>query len=178
MMRRFIYLTLALISFGIGGGLFLAAGLPERADYTAFSVPGETRTVAPEIGKLAPPFESVTLTGDPLNLWDLRGETIILNFWATWCVPCRVEMPDLQQIHGDNVRVIAVNLGESPAQIQTWVDDLSLTFDIVLDANSQIAERYWFRAPPSTYVIDPDGVIRAIFYGPVTASQLRDAIAN
>ncbi|PJF22031.1 MAG: hypothetical protein CUN56_08050 [Phototrophicales bacterium] len=177
MMKRALLTLASLVCFGIGSSIFIAVGLPQRADYTAFELPGETRTVAPEIGRLAPPFEANTLTGERLSLWALRGQTVILNFWATWCTPCRVEMPDLQQIHGGDVRVIAVNLGESPAQIQPWVDDLNLTFDIVLDVDSQIATRYWFRAPPSTYVIDPQGVIRAIFYGPVTINQLQDAIS-
>ena len=77
----------------------------------------------------------------------------MINFWATWCVPCRVEMPELQAFHEAHpaVRVLAVNLGESRDLIVDWVTQFGLTFDIVLDTDRSIADLYRLRGQPSTY---------------------------
>lgn len=156
--------------------LLIYTGLPNRAEFTGNSVL-DGRRIAPEINALAPPFTQPTLNGDTLVLDDLRGESVVINFWATWCVPCRTEMPELQALHADTgVRVLAVNLAENPQAVREWVTELGLTFTIVLDAQGQIAEAYRLRGQPSTYVVAPDGIITHIFYGATTADALRDAL--
>ncbi|MCZ2095060.1 MAG: TlpA family protein disulfide reductase [Anaerolineae bacterium] len=92
--------------------------------------------------------------------------------------PCRIEMPELQALHTahPDVRVLAVNLGESRNLIVDWAAQLRLTFDIVLDADQAIASRYRLRGQPSTYVVSPGGVITNIFYGPTTRQTLEGAL--
>lgn len=152
--------------------LVFAAGLPERATYSG-QILSNGQVVAPEIGAIAPPWNAPTLDGF-VDLNGLRDTPLVINFWATWCVPCRVEMPELEALHAAHpaVRVLAVNLGESRNLIVDWVTQFGLTFDIVLDANQSIASLYRLRGQPSTYVVSPGGVITSIFYGPTTRQAL------
>lgn len=176
---RLPILLAAAACFIVAGLLVYDAGLPERADYTTFSESGEGQ-VAPEVGAIAPPFTAQTLRGETVSLDDLRGHPVIINFWATWCGPCRIEMPELQRLyeahHADGLRILAVNLGEPVDRVAAWRDEFGLTFDLVLDPEREIARRYAFRDPPSTFIIAPDGTITKVFFGPVPEGRLRDAV--
>lgn len=155
------------------------AGLPERSAYTGQILPDEG-WVAPEIGAAAPPFERLTLTDQNLNLRHLRGKPVIINFWATWCGPCVAEMPALQAVYdryeAEGLRIIAVNMGESRQTVQDWVTEMGLTFDIVLDENGAVTRLYWLRVQPTTFIISPEGIITAIFYGQTTEQAVTDAL--
>ena len=109
---------------------------------------------------------------------DLRGEPALINFWATWCVPCRVEMPELQAFHDAHptARVIAVNLGEPRHLVVDWVAQFGLTYDIALDPDGVIAAAYHLRGQPSTYIVSPGGAIMQIFYGATTRQSLETAL--
>lgn len=160
--------------------IVLNIGLPERAEYTGVVIPGEL-PIAPEISAVAPPFETPTLKGLTLRLADLRGHPVLVNFWATWCEPCRVEMPGLEAVYevyqDRGLRLLAVNLGEDSVPIQQWVSNLGLSFDILLDRQQDVAALYQIRGQPSTYVISPTGIITQIFYGPTSQDSLKAAIA-
>jgi len=168
---RFLQLIAAVVCLVTAIFLIHFTGLPERAQFTGRIIPGEL-PVAPEINAIAPPFELSTLDGSRLNLLNLRGHPTIINFWATWCEPCRVEMPELQHLYehyaNRGLRLLAVNLGESPAPIRQWVDQFGLTFDILLDPAQEIAAAYQLRGQPTTFIVSPSGIITHIFYGPVT----------
>jgi len=155
------------------------AGLPERATYTGFVAAGEE--YAPEVNAIAPPFEARTLMESTLRLGDLRGQVLLINFWATWCEPCKAEMPDLEAVYetyqARGLRVLGVNLGEQKADVQAWVKQLGLTFDIVLDDGQRIASLYQIRGQPSSYLVAPDGVIMQIYFGPTIRQSLEAAIA-
>lgn len=166
----------AILALAAAFVILINAGLPNRAHYSGFVVEGVGR-VAPEGGSLAPPFTQATLNGDPVNLLDLRGETVIINFWATWCLPCRVEMPELQEVHeATGVRILAVNIGEGRDAVAQWVAEFGLTFDIVLDPQQRVYQDYRVRGQPSTYIVAPDGIITHIFFGQTTATALHEAL--
>jgi cytochrome c biogenesis protein CcmG, thiol:disulfide interchange protein DsbE len=178
--ERVILIGVACLCFGTAAWFLVEAGLPNRAAYTGQISEGQ-RPTAPEINAFAPNFEGQTLDGDLFNLRDLRGSPVVLNFWATWCEPCRVEMPELQALsstyHENGLRVIGINVGEPASLIQPWVDSLGLTFEIVPDERQSVAALYYLRGMPSTIMISPEGVITHIFYGPVTRAMLERALA-
>jgi peroxiredoxin len=161
--------------------LILQAGLPQRAAFTGQFTAGQV-PIAPEIGALAPPFTKMTLDGRTIALDEMRGSPVIINFWATWCAPCLIEMPELQAVYekyrAKGLHLLAVNLGESPDVTRKWVQSLALTFDVVLDESQTVANLYYLRGQPSTYVVSPEGVITEIFFGPIERSRLESAIAG
>ncbi|MFZ3579781.1 peroxiredoxin family protein [Virgibacillus sp. DJP39] len=124
----------------------------------------ESEEVGLEKGKIAPDFELKTLTGKTVKLSDFRGEKVMLNFWATWCPPCRAEMPDMQKFHKNkDVKILAVNLLETESnlnEVQEFVNELGLTFSILLDEKSDVSNRYKISAYPSSFMIDSNGRIQ------------------
>ena len=174
-MRR----VLALLCFALAAVILAAAGLPDRARLSAFAIDGET--VAPEIGGLAPLFTASTVTGGEVGVYALRGAVVIVNFWATWCAPCRDEMRELNTLYqtrrADGIRILAVNTGEPAAVASAWANTLQLRYDVLLDEANAIAALYRLRGMPSTYIIAPDGRIAHVLYGPTTAAALDALIA-
>jgi len=172
--QQFLSLSFGIVFIFIGVWLLLQVGLPNREDYTGSFV--ETiGYVAPEINNIAPPFTLSTNSFEQLTLHDLSESVIIVNFWATWCVPCRAEMPELQdlyQTYEHKIRILGVNLGESPQSVAQWINEYDLTFDILLDPLQSVAQLYQIRGQPSTYVLDRHHVIHAIYYGAVRMEQL------
>ncbi len=119
---------------------------------------------APEVGKLAPDFQLSDLDGQSVSLSDFRGQPVLVNFWATWCGPCRYEMPFLQRIHEEQavngLVVLGVNLGESPDEVREFMGEFGLSFTTLLDSRQEVGLMYNVRAIPTTLLIDGNGVIR------------------
>ena len=133
-------------------------------------------------GHPAPDFTLESMTGDPLTLSDLRGKAVVINFWATWCPPCRAEMPELQAAHEayspGGLVVLGVNQAEDRAVVQAYLDELGLTFPVVLDAQYQAADLYSVNSLPTTFFIDRDGVIRDMVVGQMNAALLSERIKS
>src|SRR5690625_912312 len=114
-----------------------------------------TDEIGLEKGEKAPDFELETLDGETVKLSDFQGQPVLLNFWATWCPPCREEMPDIQKLHENNdVKVLAVDAFEtekSEEGVQEFVDEMGVTFDILLDENSKVITVYNVMSFPTTY---------------------------
>ncbi len=133
-----------------------------------------------KIGAKAPNFSLKTLDGKQVELSDYKGKKVMLNFWATWCPPCKKEMPDMEkytQQAGDDVVVLAVNI-DPENDVQAFVDDNGITFTIPLDSQSAknpVNERYKILSIPTTYFIDKEGIIRNKV---ISAMQLKDMERN
>jgi peroxiredoxin len=141
------------------------------------------RASSPHRGFTAPDFDLETLGGDRLRLSDLRGQVVVVNLWASWCPPCRAEMPALQQLfeayREDGLVVVAVNATDqdSANAARTFVAEHGLTFPVVLDALGEASRAYALQAMPSTYVVDRRGVIREVVIGgPIRLGTLRSLV--
>ena len=179
---RFIRLIAAAVCLIAALVIVVSAGLPDRSRANAVYDNPQDTPVAPEVGAAAPPFETTDLSGKPVSLAALRGSPIVVNFWATWCGPCITEMPMIQQAYEQyqlqGLRVIGVDANETPAEVKRWQMRFGLTYDLVMDQDSRIANAYRVRGLPSTYFIGRDGVIRQIAYGPLTETAFQAAIAD
>ncbi len=175
-MRRVVTFVGGLL-LGLALGVILLFGIwRDRAParISSLSLEAESRAT-PAIGSPAPDFELAALPGGNLSLADLRGSPVILNFWATWCAPCRLEMPLFQQRFensGGALRVVAVNAGENATTVQAFVDEFDLTFEVLLDPNGEVQRLYQVRGYPTTYLLDAEGLIRIQHLGVLTESQL------
>ncbi len=145
------------------------------------------RAPSPQTGFAAPDFTLETLNGQTVSLSGLRGQAVLINFWATWCPPCRAEMPAIQQVydryHDQGFTVLAVNLQESDAQVAAFAEQFGLTFPILMDRSGSVFARYRVRALPSTFFVDKEGIIQNVTVGGPMAeafieSQVADLIAG
>ncbi|HME80565.1 MAG TPA: redoxin domain-containing protein [Candidatus Eremiobacteraceae bacterium] len=141
---------------------------------------------APAVGSLAPDFSLQTTAGKPLRLSDLRGKVVVLNFFATWCPPCRAETPDLVSIAGSytprGVTFVGIDVKESPELVSEFAGAKGVGYTLVLDRDGKVNDAYDVRAIPTTYVVGRDGRIlyRQVdqLSGTVLASALNDALAG
>jgi len=175
---------LAVFIVVVVGGLFVIRefdfGSPSSAEASPGVIDSDRR---PRVGEQVPDFALERVgTGDLVRLFDYRGQTVLLNFWATWCPPCRAEMPEFQELYeerladGDFV-VLAVDLQESDAQVQRFLDELGLTFPVLMDRDAEIARHFGVRGLPASLFIDRDGVLREWVFGPVFGDVLSAGVA-
>lgn len=145
-------------------------------------IPGGTATgalpPAPAIGHPAPDFTLETLDGEPVTLSELRGQPVVMNFWASWCGPCRAEMPELQRLHDRlaeaGVVVLGVNQGESPETVARYREEIGVDFPAVLDRRTGVSQKYLVNSLPTTFFVDREGVIQTLFIGPMTDAVLAE----
>ena len=128
--------------------------------------------------KEAPAFTLKCLDEKLINLSDFKGKPVLLTFWATWCIPCRAEMPELQRLHERlgpaGLVVMGVNQNEAPETIERYRQELGLDFPTLLDLRLGTSREYAVNSIPTTFFIDREGVIRNLFIGPMTDAVLAD----
>lgn len=136
-------------------------------------------------GNKAPDFQLQTVNGELMKLSDLEGKKVILNFWATFCPPCKAEMPDMQKFYLEQqdhqVEIVAVNLtmGEmNPNDVEAFVNDYGLTFPVLLDLNGDIGQMYQTVTIPTSYLIDSQGIIRKKIVGPMDKEMMNELIES
>jgi len=119
---------------------------------------------APRVGEPVPDFRIRLLDGEYLQLSDLRGQPVWINFWATWCPPCRAETPDIQEVYekykDDGLVVIAVSIGEDPCTVRAYQERTGTTFPMGVDGDTSIAAMYRIVGIPTHFFVDGDGILR------------------
>ena len=132
---------------------------------------------AVEIGKPAPAYRAVSLTGDSVSLDEKRGRVVLLNVWATWCHPCREEIPILQALHerysarGLDLIGVSVDARGEHATVREFARDFDMTYPLWLDPDERVQSTFFAIGVPATFLIDRDGVLRWRHVGPVRAND-------
>jgi peroxiredoxin len=167
-------LMAATLLFGSG---WIAVSREPVSSTTAGRIP------SPREGFSAPGFTLERLDGKVVTLADMQGQVVVINLWASWCPPCREEMPTLERVYrelkGEGVELLAVNTSyqDSLAEATAFVKRYGLTFPILVDARGEVARRYQLRALPSTFFVNADGVIRKVIIGgPMSEATIRTSI--
>lgn len=156
---------------------------PAKASATATPRPTATPTTKPAIppvpkaGIEAYDFTLNNLDGEPVTLSDLRGKKVMLNFWASWCGPCRIEIPHMIEVydeyHEDGLEIVAVNLREPPETVAEAVEALDMPFTILLDEKGEVGRAYYVRGIPTSVFINEEGIIEAVHVGSLNEELLR-----
>jgi thiol-disulfide isomerase/thioredoxin len=144
-----------------------------------------TLTEAPIVGYLAPDFTLQTAVGQTVTLSEIvdtataSGQPVVLNFWASWCAPCRVEMPSLQQAsvtYNGRAAFIGINQGEDIPTITEFGNEYSVSYPLLVDPNSRISRLYQVNSLPTTIFIDQQGVVREVIIGILSEAVLQSRI--
>lgn len=139
-----------------------------------------------EVGRAGPDFLLEKSGGGTLRLSDLQGQPVLLNFWATWCPPCRREIPELvaayERHRRDGLVIVGVDLQEADSKVQEFAGEFGITFPVVIDRDGEVADVWRLGGPvkglPTSYFVDRTGVIRDFFYGPLTEQELEKRLAK
>jgi len=137
---------------------------------------------SPEVNSPAPDFNLQSVAGKTIKLSDLRRQPVLINFWATWCAPCRIEMPALQdrfeKYSEEGLAILAVDFNEPAEAVLAFGAEFGLTFDLLLDPGGKIQDLYRIRGYPTSFFIDRQGVIKVVHIGVMTEGQLDGYLAE
>ncbi len=186
----FVLLSILLLTAGCGGAREVEQQAPEapvggstEQEQTAAPKGPVKAAIKPLPGYQAPNFKAQdAMTGETFSLADLRGQVVFLNFWATWCPPCKAEMPEMEALHqemGDKVRIIALGADatEKPEKLVAFAKAMDLSFQVAWDGGVA-AEAYRVTGIPTSYFIDAKGVIRARYPGPMNLEQMKQFVED
>ena len=166
--KNALNLLLAGLCFCLALGIALEAGLPQ---------PLQPQSAA--VGSPAPAFLLRELSGELAALEPMQDRATVINFWSLNCPPCRHELPALQRLHERHrgaVRILAINLGDNPAAVSHWRDQLGLSFELLLDPAQSLRRSYQIRGLPTTFLLDERLVIRELAFGAQSYDQMRAAL--
>ncbi|MBN1666398.1 MAG: TlpA family protein disulfide reductase [Anaerolineales bacterium] len=170
LVRNLIILTLA--------GIWIWFSRAEPGSTTQGNIP------APKEGFLAPEFTLESLSGEPISLADYRGQVVLINLWASWCPPCRAEMPAMQAAYRDyqeqGFTILAVNATnqDNLAEAAQFVAQNQLSFPILLDTQGRVSDLYQLRSLPTSFIIDRAGIVREVIIGgPMSETLIQTKIA-
>lgn len=132
------------------------------------------------IGNLAPDFTLKNLEGEEVSLSDYRGKIVLINFWATWCKFCDIEMPDLDALdkENDDVVVLAVDVNEEASKVKTYIEKGGYEFEVALDSDGAISRQYLVSAFPTTYAVDKEGILMGGVPGMMTKPQMEQIVES
>jgi thiol-disulfide isomerase/thioredoxin len=167
--------TLLLVGVALLGLGWIAYSQEQEASLSG----AEALVEAPVAGHLAPSFTLATTLSEEISLADYRGRPVVLNFWATWCPPCRAEMPEFQSAsikYNGQAAILGIDQGESPSIVADFGSSLGITYPLLVDQQNVVSRDYNVTALPTTVFIDGRGVVREVVTGIVSKAVLEDRI--
>jgi len=177
--NRWNWLMIGTLLFGT---IFIAAtrvGPPQGTAPPAPAASADT-TPAPLPDRPAPDFTLMSLDGTQVILSKLKGQVELINIWATWCPPCRAEMPAIETVYeqyrDQGFTVLAVNLQEDPRSVATFMQQYKLTFPALLDVDGAVSRTYQAYSLPSSFFVDRKGIIRAVYRGPMPRNVIAGTV--
>lgn len=190
MSKKLVGLTLVAVLIGLAIAGVVKDNIEKTNEFDNIALGSDVDFLATEQGlakgEIAPDFELTTLDGESVKLSDYKGKKVILNFWATWCPPCRAEMPHMQtyyedQASADNVEILAVNLTKEDhglEKIKTFKEEYGLSFPIPMDEKGEIGSLYQAVTIPTSYILDTQGRVQTKFVGPMDRAAIEKIITN
>ncbi|MED3661791.1 redoxin domain-containing protein [Ureibacillus sp. FSL K6-8385] len=180
---------IVIVLVAVAAGTFIYQQLQKNQNTLDDDVPGyEVKADSPQsvgLGKPAPDFTLETLDGKTVTLSDLKGKKVVLNFWATWCPPCKDEMPHFQDYYEkyakeDNAEIVAVNLTfrDRLSNVENFVESFGVTFPVLLMEDEELMETYKVYTIPSTFMINTKGEVEKQILGPLDLDTLRGYVTN
>jgi peroxiredoxin len=184
-MNFMILQSTVVFAFAVMSGYFLVNLFLNNDSPKVNTAGTKTVEIGLQEGNKAPNFQLKTLNGADVKLSDLRGKKVILNFWATWCPPCKAEIPHMQDFYVSRdktkVEILAINLTTSeknPGNVKEFVKDRNVTFPVLLDQDGDIGAQYQAITIPTSYLIDSQGIVRKKIVGPMDKDMMNQLIEN
>jgi peroxiredoxin len=167
----------ALLGLGVAAFILVAAWfIADRAGLSDVGTGGINAGLLPKVGEPAPDFVAISLTGDIVRLSDFQGQPVWINFWGAWCPPCRAEMPDIQaayeELAPEGLTLLAVSLGDPPAEAAAFAAKVGATFTILLDPDRSLTgPSYPIYNFPTHVFIDEHGIVQKIVLSEMDTNQ-------
>lgn len=142
----------------------------------SFNNQDSAQRLPPTVGSAVKDFVLDDLSGNEVKISRLKGKPLVLNFWATWCPPCKEEMPLLEhysKLYANEITIIGVDYAEDQQTVQQFVEEQTITFPVLLDQAGIVSEMYFVRNYPMTFFIDADGILRAQHLGQLTDEVMK-----
>jgi thiol-disulfide isomerase/thioredoxin len=163
-----------------GLALFVAVTATMMADRVTEGGPGSESSPI-QIGLRAPDFTLSTEDDRELTLSDFRGQPVALNFWASWCLPCRFEIPVMNQAMRDyadeGLVILSIDVGEQPSDVVEFLDGKEIEYEVLLDPYRVVSDQYSIVSMPTTIWLDAEGIVRAIDYGALSDERIEQSMA-
>ena len=167
--------TILFLGLAILGGAWILFSQESSADVAI----SDELTEAPIAGYFAPSFTLPTTLGVEVSLSDFRGQPAVLNFWASWCPPCRIEIPHLEAVstkYNGRAVILGIDQGEPPSVVADFGAAMSVTYPLLVDERSEVNRLYGIAALPTTVFIDADGIVREVYTGIINQAVLEERI--
>ncbi len=177
-LSRFRRVGLGLLAVALAGILVIQSCTPSSP---AVESGRQETTVGVKVGELAPDFTLTDLDGNSVTLSEYRGKVVFINFWATWCPPCRAEMPEIEAVYQEykdkGVVVIGVDILEPEDVVRQFVEQGGYNWIFVLDATGAVSDDYKITAIPTSFFIDREGIIQVVKIGAMTKRAMENKLA-
>ena len=176
------FIALMMIGFGLLSIGVVLIFLPKESASSESASPQDFSTVPSKVNFAAPELTLTDLNGNSVSLEDYRGQVVLVNLWATWCPPCREEMPTLvsfyERYKSQDFVLIAIDQGETLEDVLPFVADFGLTFPVWMDESSLAGRRFNTISLPSSYVIDRDGRVKLMWLGGISEKNLESYVPD